>query len=312
MARLGLWLRGLQALPEERYGRALPALWGQGEGESIAAPSNLHLAARLLGLPEPLAAAAFLAVAEGVEVAGRWVTALEPVSFGGQAGRLALAPAALPGEAESAALFAAAAAEFSDSPWQLARGARRWYVLRDVAPDLRSSDPNELWGREPPLRPWQGQDAAEFQRFLNALQMFLAVQPSNRARDAAAEDICCHFWAWGEGSLPVDRPTLPWQALCGADELLHAVAQWAGIRLWDGQGAMPDGLLWSWPQPWFLPETATAFAELWQQIRPVTTLEIWTGRFAEREQAEHLRWRSQDRWRFWRRPRLPGGAREAR
>jgi hypothetical protein len=316
MADVCLWLSGLHGMPEEDLGAVLPRYWGRGHRARLVAESSLEVAGHLLGFSGALPAAALLAEAEGINTAGHWVIALEPVAFRGQAGRAVLQP--LPGleETAAAALFDAAVEFLAETPWILQRGARRWYVLSSTVPDLHCPDPEQVWGREPLALQVTGADARRWNAFLNELQMFLAAHPVNQDVHAVGMESWCLFWAWGEGCLPEQRPLTKWQSLVAEADYLQAAAAWLGLPLaypkaLQAADKLPDNLLWVWSGAWLYPDAAKSFAALNPALqnfwRRGGTLQCLTGVLAHGG-VERLTLRSFDRWRFWRRPTRPGHA----
>ncbi len=309
-----LWLSGLHGLPEEDLGALLPRYWGRGRHERLTTDSSLEVAGRLLGFAGLLPAAALLAESEGIATTGCWVIALEPVAFRGQAGRAVLQP--LPGLEEDAAatLFAAAVEFLADTPWTLQRGARRWYVLSTVTPDLHCPDPEQVWGREPLALQAKGADARRWNAFLNELQMFLAAHPVNQDGYTGGAEPWCLFWAWGEGRLPAARPVPRWQTVAAEADYLQAAAAWLGLPLSYPKALLaaarlPDNLLWVWSGAWLYPEAAKSFTALAPALRSLWRsgghLECLTGLLASAG-VERLILRRADHWRFWRRSTRPG------
>ncbi|MEY2342953.1 hypothetical protein AB4090_12705 [Acidithiobacillus sp. IBUN Pt1247-S3] len=313
MPRLGLWLRGLHVVPQEDLGTLLPKLWGQGSAERLPAESSLEAAGRLLGFPAALPAAALLAWQDGIDCAGDWVLALEPVAIGGQAGRAVLQPVACLADTEDAALLAAAKAHFTGTPWQLQRGQRRWYLHAASPLDLHTPDPDTVWGHEPLVSQIRGSDARAFHAFLNELQMLLAAHSVNEKRSAQGLDPWCYFWPWGEGSLPYERPHTSWTHLAAQQEELLTAGRWLGLADWEpGTNSWPEALLWVWPEDWLFPETAQRFAQEKSALSDFRkrggTLDMYTGLLAQAAGIEHVLLSPRSRWAFWRGRRRPGSA----
>ncbi len=311
VAGSAVWLGGLQAFPDEEPGRFLPRLWGQSRRLWLPAEDDLEVAGRLLGFGGCLPAAALLAESEGIGTGGYWVWALEPVTFLGRAGRAILAPMSPHpvAEAEEQALFRAAQQELEGSPWQLARGRKRWYLLSAEYPDLRTVPPVSLYGREPLGLEPRGPDAGRCSALANRLQMALRAHSINQAREREGLEPWGLFWPWGEGRLPEVPPVSSWRSIHSRRPELLAAGLWLNIPVHEGEPAAgAERLLWDYPSSWHLPDTAADFAagfRRWTAGRRTEEVRLLTGLLPQGG-VECALWHPRDAWRFWRVPLRPG------
>ncbi|WP_291511113.1 hypothetical protein [Acidithiobacillus sp.] len=304
-----VWLSGLRGLPDEVGGATLPRLWAQGERRLLPARDELEIMGRLLGLAEPLPAAALLAAAEGIACDEAWVLALEPMRIGGGAGRALLQPGEILPKDEQDALFAAAQEFVEELPWRLAQGRERWYILSSEPLQLGGPPFSQMLERELRQQDLGGPHGGRWRRTLDALQMVLAAHPVNRRRELRGCEPWTYFWPWGEGRLPVSSRAPVLRGIFSPRPELQAAARYFGIELAsEPQPGSAGPWLWEYPHPWQYGETAADFEQrVAELLRRRDSLSLYTG-LLPRGGVERCLWHPRRRWAFWRQRRWPDGA----
>ena len=118
---------------------------------------------------------------------------------------------------------------YSRQGWQLhAPLPQRWYLTLSEAPELATSAPVNLAGRDISGGLPQGKDAPAWHAFLNEVQMLFHEHPVNLAREQRGEPAVNSIWPWGGGYLPGQLMTTVARVIAG-HPLLRGLAQLGGV-----------------------------------------------------------------------------------
>jgi hypothetical protein len=122
---------------------------------------------------------------------------------------------------------------YSRQGWQLhAPLPQRWYLTLSEAPELATSAPMNLAGRDISGGLPQGKDAPAWHAFLNEVQMLFHEHPVNLARVQRGEPAVNSIWPWGGGYLPGRISTTVNRVIAG-HPLPRGFARLAGISCVD-------------------------------------------------------------------------------
>lgn len=211
-------------------------------------------------------------------------------------------PVMLP-EAESEALLTSLNQHFAaDGFTFLAAPSGQWYLQSATPANIVTSFADEAAGRD--IREFlpRGEDAEQWRRVLNEIQMLLHEHPVNQAREEQGQSVINSLWLSGSGQLPALRNNPP-RLVMGKHPLAKGLARWSGrdaLPLPDGFALLDedDVLL-------VLEEGQEGLAQwlkhmpVWLQTRKVKhlTLDIFVH-------DHHLRatLKPRDLFKFWRKP----------
>ena len=205
-------------------------------------------------------------------------------------------------DALAASIQAHFGATFSPRPLQ----PQRWYLRLPEPPQLATTPLPCAAGCDiDPLLP-RGDDASRFRTLLNELQMLLHDHPVNQAREARGELPVNSLWLWGGGALPEVCPS--GLQIATDNPNAQALARFAGAR-------------WV-PPPARFDQDCPDVAVLETLVAPGQVGDAFGWREGVREVENHLQgllqsglsftladptkgvayaWRSQNRYKFWRR-----------
>ena len=217
---------------------------------------------------------------------------------------------------EARTLIAALNELFTDLGHFEACTPTRWYLRLKQATHVTLYPLDDVIGR--PIKHFlpEGEDARLWQRTMNEAQIVLHNHAASQAREAAGKRAVNSLWLWGAGAL-TQRPTAPAQAVQATDPLSIGLARAAGV-------------------PTCAPDTAQALRQstlvvLDTLLKPAQRLDLESWRNAlealerdwfapladavKRGQLNelqltapsdrgtlHVRLRSAERWKFWRKP----------
>jgi len=106
-------------------------------------------------------------------------------------------------QAEADELVTAFNAFYRERGWQLqAPCPRRWYLTLAAPPAMTTTAVSQLGGQDIDAFLPQGEDAADWHRILNEVQMLFHAHPVNAAREQRGEPVINSLWFWGGGYTP--------------------------------------------------------------------------------------------------------------
>lgn len=251
--------------------------------------------------------------ASGLETANDYWLRADPVHLRIERDRVILTEIPEPGPEEARVLCEALAAHFGEAfaPQPLRPDA---WVVRIAEERGISTTPLSLAAGQhiDPLLP-AGDNAREWRKLLNEVQMLLFSHPVNQAREARGELAINSVWLWGGGRLPEARPSAR-AVLCDQPDW-RALAQHAGAE---------PGML---PEKWNteISEDALVIFDAPQRHLRRGDFDSWLKAMRDFEQhwlgpllaagrsfelidplqGVKLVWRSAYRWKFWRRAPKP-------
>ena len=125
---------------------------------------------------------------------------------------------------------------YSRQGWQLhAPLPQRWYLTLSEAPELATSAPMNLAGRDISGGLPQGKDAPAWHAFLNEVQMLFHEHPVNLAREQRGEPAINSIWPWGGGYLS-GRISTTVSRVIASHPQLRGLAQLGGVPCRDIPG----------------------------------------------------------------------------
>jgi hypothetical protein len=292
-------------------------LLARGRREPLAASSLEVLLCQELGIARqqdwPLAPIT-LAWTGGQPGNDYWLRA-DPVHLRIERDQLILSEIAEPSPDEARMLCEALAAHFgvAFSPQPLRPGA--WVVRVAGTPAITTTPLSQAVGQPiDPLLP-AGNDALQWRKLLNEVQMLLFSHPVNQAREAHGEPVINSVWLWGGGRL-VERAkknsrtvfcsNADWRALAeyaGAEPCMPAdtwspeIPEHALVILDEPHGLLRAGDFNGWLK------AMQNFENNW--LKPL----LASGRAFRVDdplQGASLFWRKAYGWKFWRRAQKPG------
>lgn len=259
----GLTLPALPAL-ETLLGQARPV---PAANDTPAAEHDADPFARLcrewLGQPS-CAYGPLRLVGGGGQPGGQYCLCLDPVNLQPDMERLLLTDAATFGLSweEVQPWITALNDHFAAAGWRIvATQPHQWHLLLAQAPAIETPPLPRLAGRGMTHFPLQGEAAPRWQAWLNEIQMLLAMQPRNQAREARGEPMVNGVWPWGGGYLPA-ACELPWTSVTTDVAMLDGLAQVAGRQAQPWPEAVSDWLAGVPPGRHCL-----ASERLWQAMR---------------------------------------------
>ncbi len=169
----------------------------------------------------------------------------DPVHLHPEGGSLwLLAPELLdPQPEEARALAQAFNQHFSHQGFRLETPhPRRWYLVLDQAPRIRTTPLHEAWHRPIDALLPRGEEALFWHRLLNEVQMLFHPSPVNQRRERAGQPPINSIWLWGGGQLPDAPAEVPYERIYGDAVLVRGLARWAGVP-WNPLPESPKSLL---------------------------------------------------------------------
>jgi hypothetical protein len=103
----------------------------------------------------------------------------------------------------------------------------RWYLRLQSAPQITTTELEQVVGRDIASAMPMGPDAAQWRRLLNEIQVELHQSAVNTDREARALAPINSLWFWGCGSTPTPDPHR-WTTIHGADLFLRGLAEIGG------------------------------------------------------------------------------------
>lgn len=103
-----------------------------------------------------------------------------------------------------------------------------WYLALTEVPDLQTSPLPALLFQDINSHLPRGEQAGDWRRRMNEIQMLLYDHPVNQQREAEGRLTVNSLWIWGGGHLP-EASKVKWQQLYSDDWLLDALARFQGI-----------------------------------------------------------------------------------
>lgn len=299
---------------------ALHALLGRGRRARRPAVTAERWLCEAFGIKgEELPVGALRLLGEGRDPGGEAWLCADPVHLRFSRNTLVVDAAGPDLGMDEAAQFAAALnAHLADFGEFLAPHPRRWYLRAKAAPRILTHSPAAVAGRT--LEPFlpQGEDARDWRRLINEVQVLLHNHPLNAAREAAGRPTANSLWPWGAGPLPA-AATPPAPHLHADHPLALGLARLAGVTAApvpaDAGNAVPHSLTFleslgtaalaldaaAWraglaelEARWFAPMLAALKARRTHGLR-LTALGD--------EGVVDVTLDAGDRWRFWRRPK---------
>lgn len=200
-----------------------------------------------------------------------------------------------------------------------APSSERWYLRVEKPPRIRSSALSDLVGRSIERSSLRGEDASQWMRWLNEVQMLFHHSEVNQRRERAGMPTVSGIWPWGGGTLPASIPQTRYQSVLASNPLAVGLASAAGVAahpIPDTPDAMPavesgDRTLLYWDALW--PAVLDGDGVAWTS--EISRFEQWLAMLADRLRAgelaelslfpcDEMRLRATRRVlrRFWRRP----------
>lgn len=294
----------------------LTALLARGRRTDTPVPTLDEIVCRRFGVD---AVAPARALADGLEVGDAYWLCADPVWLQLQHSQVILQPGVQCNAEESASLCADLNRHFAaDGLTFFAADPQRWYIRTAAASRVRMTPLRAVAGEDvKPFQP-QGEDALQWQRLSNEIQMLLHSHPVNRAREERGLHPINSLWLWGGGKPAPLRPELD---VAGGDDGLSAlIARAAAVPfapalqdmlagggrkgLWvagAASAAWQCADLYAWRDAVADVERAVA-QPLWQAIGQ-GRLRSLTLDVPSREGGWRFELSRSDRWRFWRRRR---------
>lgn len=123
-------------------------------------------------------------------------------------------------ENEASQLIAELNKVYRDDGWEFVQhSSTRWYLRIPDEPGIRTTPLREVDGKTIHDKLPQGEDALQWHRVLNEMQMLLHSSVVNQARLERGEIAVNGVWLWGSGILPESGSATQWQTLF-ADEIM--------------------------------------------------------------------------------------------
>lgn len=299
----------LDLLGEPRLPR-LDLLLARGKREAATQTDMESLLCREFGIPRqhdwPIAA--IVLSAGGVETSNDYWLRADPVHLRIERDRVILTEIPEPGPEEARLLCEALGAHFGEAFAPRPVRPDAW-VVRIAEERGISTTPLSLAAGQhiDPLLP-AGENAREWRKLLNEVQMLLFSHPVNQAREARGELPINSVWLWGGGRLP--------QAGQCARSLVCGQPDWRALA--QHAGAKADTLPKKWSAD--VPEDALVIFDAPQRHLRRGDFEGWLTAMRDFEQnwlapllaagrsfelvdplqGMKLAWRSAYRWKFWR------------
>lgn len=285
----------IRVLPEDLPDlRTLARLLGKADRQSASGPDLPSLLFDRFGIDRapdrdpPSAPFSHLADAPDVDQSGFWLHA-DPVHLRPDRSHLLLFDArhlAIE-QAEADALVALFNRHFEEDGLRLeAPTRRRWYLHLEQAPRIRTRALSDVAGRSVERPCVEGEDAAQWIRWLNEAQMLFHHSEVNRDRELTGRPSVSGIWPWGGGALPAAMPESRYESVFGRDPLVFGLAKAAGIPVRALPGdpeelpavGHPGRLLLLWDALW--PVVLDGDAASW--VSELSRLGVWlealTGR----------------------------------
>ncbi|MFN2337459.1 MAG: hypothetical protein ABR544_00610 [Gammaproteobacteria bacterium] len=117
----------------------------------------------------------------------------------------------------------------------------RWYLRLAQAPRLSNTPQSDVIGRDIDRHLPRGEDAAPWHARLNEIQMLFHAHAANERRAEQGRPAINSLWLWGGGRMPASLQAQDtW--VCSDDPLTRALAQAAGVPLYDTNDTLVDWL----------------------------------------------------------------------
>lgn len=118
-------------------------------------------------------------------------------------------------EAEAAQLIAELNQIYQEDGWEFVQHtSTRWYLRVPEKPSILTTPLREVDGKPIHDKLPQGDDALQWHRVLNEMQMLLHASPVNQVRQEGGVLPVNGVWLWGSGVLPEVTATEQWQSIC--------------------------------------------------------------------------------------------------
>jgi len=135
-------------------------------------------------------------------------------------------------------------AHFTEEGWQVeVLDPHRWYLPLESAPELKTHELTDVFGRNMDLFLPEGPDSIKWHGILNEIQMLFYTSAINDQRESEGKGAVSGLWLSGGGNL-AENITTPLTGLYGKDSLLKGLAKSTGLAVDDRpfDTALLDGL----------------------------------------------------------------------
>ncbi len=127
---------------------------------------------------------------------------------------------------------------YSDDGWEFVQHtSTRWYLRIPTEPNIRTTPLRDVDGKPIHDKLPQGDDALQWHRVLNEMQMLLHSSPVNMARQERGKTTANGIWLWGIGELPEMANITQWQTAWTDVSLAQGLALLNSI---DTHNLLPD------------------------------------------------------------------------
>lgn len=106
----------------------------------------------------------------------------------------------------------------------------RWYLKAQQPPRIRTRPLADVVGRGIERSYIRGEDAAQWMRWLNEVQMLFHHSPVNQRRELAGRPTVNAIWPWGGGFLPETMPQSGYGSVFAGDSLATGLAKAARVE----------------------------------------------------------------------------------
>jgi hypothetical protein len=237
-----------------------------------------------------------------------WMYA-DPVHFSLQRDYFSLAypaPLVLPSD-ENAVLLDAINKHFSEDGLVFCIGASgRWYLRTTDAPEISTTLPAAVAGRDVRAYQPQGPDAARWKRIMYELQMLLHQHPVNEAREARGELPVNSLWLSGQGRLPAHTKAASFACVYAQQPIARGLGTLGGAKV-EALPLLQDYLVASTNNDLLVIDAKRPDCADWlramQSLVRAGKLERLTLSLISHDKILTARLTFWDAWKFWRRPK---------
>lgn len=114
---------------------------------------------------------------------------------------------------------------YSEDGWEFVRHtSNRWYLRIPNEPSIRTTPLRDVDGKPIHDKLPQGDDALQWHRILNEIQMLLHASPVNQVRQEKGMIAVNGIWLWGVGTLPSVTKTSHWQMVWADEPFVRGLA----------------------------------------------------------------------------------------
>ncbi len=119
---------------------------------------------------------------------------------------------------------------YREDDWEFVQHTTtRWYLRIPTEPNIRTTPLRDVDGKPIHDKLPQGDDALQWHRVLNEMQMLLHSSSVNSARQESGEATVNGVWLWGAGKLPEVANITQWQTVWTDESMAQGLALLNGI-----------------------------------------------------------------------------------